>query len=77
MRKELDSYMKKVRGKIRSVYLDKITEDRLEALSVEMSLSRSAVLRMLVGEKWKDRNDQIRSAVQRFDEAKSKRKEWI
>ena len=63
--------MKKVRGKIRSVYLDKITEDRLEALSVEMSLSRSAVLRMLVGEKWKGRNDRFLT-VAAFDEAKTK-----
>jgi hypothetical protein len=64
--------MKKGRGKIRSVYLDKITEDRLEALSVEMSLSRSAVLRMLVGEKWKERYDQFLSTVKAFDEAKTK-----
>ena len=63
---------KRLKGKIVSVYLDQITEVRLQALSEEMSLSRSAVLRMLVGEKWKERNNHIPSAVQRFDEAKTK-----
>ena len=63
---------KRLKGKIVSVYLDQITEVRLQALAEEMSLSRSAVLRMLVGEKWRERNNHILSAVQRFDEAKTK-----
>jgi predicted transcriptional regulator len=63
---------KRLKGKIVSVYLDQITEARLQALAEEMSLSRSAVLRMLVGEKWKERADQFLSAVQRFDEAKTR-----
>ena len=61
---------KRLKGKIFSVYLDEITKARLQALSEEISLSRSAVLRMLVGEKWKERHDQFLSAVKRFDDAK-------
>jgi hypothetical protein len=63
---------KRLKGKIVSVYLDKITEQRLEALAVEMSVSRSAVLRLLVGQKWQERAGQFLCAVTAFDAAKSK-----
>lgn len=62
---------KRLKGKIVSVYFDKITESRLQALAEEMSLSRSAVLRMLVGQKWQERANRFLSAAQRFDEAKT------
>ena len=63
----------RLKGKIVSVYLDKISRIRLEALSAEMSLSRSAILRVLVAEKWRERADRCISAVERFDAAKTKR----
>jgi hypothetical protein len=63
----------KIRSNIRSVYFDPLTDQRLEALSAEMLLSRSAVLRVLVAEKWQDRQDRFLSAVTAFDAAKSKR----
>ena len=49
-------------GKICSIYLDRITESRLQALSDEMTLSRSAILRLLVAQKWTERADQFRTA---------------
>ena len=63
----------KLKGKIVSVYLDKITESRLQALAEEMALSRSAILRLLVAQKWTERADQFLSAAKSFDEAKNRR----
>jgi hypothetical protein len=63
----------KLKGKICSVYMDKITESRLQALSKEMTLSRSAILRLLVAQKWTERADQFLSAAKSFDEAKNRR----